>query len=843
MKRLLALSLLLTCVTVSAQVVPGSGSSGGPTSGIVGQVQTATGGTINNGTMTFVLSQPAVVSGSATLATQAVSCYTSTAGNIVGIPDPLVLPITSVNASSGSLPAGNYFVKIYYIGAGGVSISSPEIEVSLSSQGALIVQPPVLHPSSATGFAIGIGTTTGGETLQGSETTWIPYFQAGPLTSGAAMPTVNNSSCSIYFSDELIPTGTYYTVNLINKNGAKVAGYPQTWCTYGGAGGIINVSQGAPTGNCNTNGVYYPTPLISNPLANGTQSISGPLTVQGLTSPSVNQVLNPTLCNTAAAPAWCTGSDLGAWINAAFTACGGSCIVQIPPGTYAYTTTIVMNTESESLIGAGSYATILDYNGSSDGLFWQMANWSPGIKKAGALRGLSIVGTSSAINCIHSGSLIGSTWDDVTVSGCTGTASNTWGTGANGILLENARIGGVQAYTERTYMHNLHLGYSGQNGGIPGNTNGLHLTVNGGTQSFAYSEFDIWLNVEANQIGMLVDSPVQLYHSDTHLKGNIDATPASILTAGGAIIQGTLNILAEGGGSIASPNMIHVTSSGLVNEQGNVQVWDGNGPAGIAVPQVDPGGFYVVEPWVALDYPGMDSITLPHIRPIVETGYAPITSDGTIVVAQASSGDFEGRLIITWPNSSTRAATMIIDVACADAETISCSMDVPVNYASDGNAVFSNPVIKLAGGSPSVPQLQLTIGNRAGFSENVTATWLGSPGQASNSGTPALFPGSGLGTVAVATVGTLEDISGNFSISNHFNQSATNKFAGACTMSATSCTFTLSAPYAGTPICVASVQGTTAIAGACSVSGTTVTITAASSNSQTWGAILIGNPN
>ena len=31
-----------------------------------------------------------------------------------------------------------------------------------------------------------------------------------------------------------------------------VAGFPQTWCTYGGLTGTINVSNGAPTGNCST---------------------------------------------------------------------------------------------------------------------------------------------------------------------------------------------------------------------------------------------------------------------------------------------------------------------------------------------------------------------------------------------------------------------------------------------------------------------------------------------------------------------------------------------------------------------------------------------------------------
>lgn len=90
----------------------------------------------------------------------------------------------------------------------------------------------------------------------------------------------------------------------------------------------------------------------------------------------------------------------------------------------------------------------------------------------------------------------------------------------------------------------------------------------------------------------------------------------------------------------------------------------------------------------------------------------------------------------------------------------------------------------------------------------------------------------------------------------HFNQgswvggtgvaSQANATAGTCAMSAgTSCTFSLVTAFTATPICIATARGANITGGAvaCSVSGTTVTITAASSNSNTWGALLIGNPN
>lgn len=299
-RLILAFFFLLT--SAFAQVVPGGGSSSGPTSIVTGQIQTATGGSINNGTLTFTLSQPAVVSGTATLATQTSSCYTTTQGLIVGLPDPTALPIVSANTISGTLAAGTYYVEVFYTNAAGsVSAVSPEMVLVLTAQGSLIINPPAFQPSAANGYGVAIGTASGAETIQGTVTSFVQFTQSTALIAGATPAAVNNSTCNVYFSDQLIPTGTYYTVNLLNRNGSQISGYPQTWCTYGGAGGVINVSQGAPTGNCNVNGVFYPAPIFANPTGIAIQSVStpisfpngivGPTTISGTTTftgPEIN---------------------------------------------------------------------------------------------------------------------------------------------------------------------------------------------------------------------------------------------------------------------------------------------------------------------------------------------------------------------------------------------------------------------------------------------------------------------------------------------------------------------------------------------------------------------------
>jgi hypothetical protein len=277
--KILSTVLLLLVGVAAAQVVPSGG--GLPTSSIVGQITTSTGGPVKNGTLTFSLSQPAIASGTSTVVTQATACYTASSGNIVGVPDPLALPAVTTNTATGTLPSGTYYVQLYYVDATShVSGLSPETTVVLSSTGKITVNAPILQPAAAIGYGIAISTTSGTETIQGSVTGWTQYQQATPLVAGSTPIVSNNSTCYVWFSDALIPTGTYYTVSLANKNGSLIAGFPQTWCTYGGATGTIDVSQGAPTGVCNTKGVFYPTPIFANPYSL-TQSISGRLNLTG----------------------------------------------------------------------------------------------------------------------------------------------------------------------------------------------------------------------------------------------------------------------------------------------------------------------------------------------------------------------------------------------------------------------------------------------------------------------------------------------------------------------------------------------------------------------------------
>jgi hypothetical protein len=87
--------------------------------------------------------------------------------------------------------------------------------------------------------------------------------------------------------------------------------------------------------------------------------------------PSTTQVLNtvyyPATCGSSStAPPWCSGSEMGAWVNAAYAACPSfGCRIHITAQSscYSFTTPIALNTNNKPamLDGDGSGSTCLNY--------------------------------------------------------------------------------------------------------------------------------------------------------------------------------------------------------------------------------------------------------------------------------------------------------------------------------------------------------------------------------------------------------------------------------------------------------------------------------------------------
>ncbi|MGH9467917.1 MAG: hypothetical protein ACRD1Y_11240, partial [Terriglobales bacterium] len=228
------------------------------------------------GTLTLALSQQATAGGGSSLVPAVVSCYTSTDGSLVGLPNPQVGATGGAFTTAGILAAGRYYVSLAYTGASGAdTLASPSAEFALNAPGEIEINAPVLQPTGATGYAVYIGIAPGAETLQGTVTGWAGYTQATLLTSGAAAPGTNTSPCSLYFNDQIIPTSTWYTATLSDNNGNVEPGFPRNWYLSGGS---VNVGTLLPLAS--NPAVQFPNPLLATPADPAVgQSLTGALTM------------------------------------------------------------------------------------------------------------------------------------------------------------------------------------------------------------------------------------------------------------------------------------------------------------------------------------------------------------------------------------------------------------------------------------------------------------------------------------------------------------------------------------------------------------------------------------
>jgi hypothetical protein len=273
---------------------------------VTGILQGPSGLPVKNGTLAFNLQQAGLIAGSGSVVPTTASCYTSTDGSVVGVPNPLTLPVTSIAYGSGTMAAGVYIVVYTFLdNAGNRTLPSPELEVQLTSTGSLIVSPPASFPANAAGITVFVGTVSGAETGQGNTVGPTQVFNQNetPVSTPTTLPTTNTTPCNIAFNDTIIPYSGY-NVSLLSSSGNAYPGWPQAWQLNGGLSGIVNISNGAPLWNGT---VVYPQPLMSQPLHHGPQSISGLLDMSGY------KIQNTGGVGVGIAPVW--GVDVVGYIN------------------------------------------------------------------------------------------------------------------------------------------------------------------------------------------------------------------------------------------------------------------------------------------------------------------------------------------------------------------------------------------------------------------------------------------------------------------------------------------------------------------------------------------------
>ena len=318
---------------------------------LTGTIGGANGLPASNYTMTLVPSQQGFIAGCQVNIPTNNTCATSTDGSVVFLPNPQTATVNTTGGS-GSLGSGVYYTVYawYYQPASTVlySLPSPETVQTLSTTGALVVNPPSSGvPTGALGMAVYISTVSGAEKLQGYTTGSASFVQSTALANGALVPASNMTVCAVTANDSIWPTGTGYNVSLTDQYGNPVPGYPMQWQLMG-AGSTTNLSNGLPYYH---GVVYYPVPILSAPANHGQQSISGPLNLGGYNLTGVGKLGVGT-----GTPGWgvdVEGAGLAAFINAA-----GGYLVNGGGGTAGYCLSSDGTAYDTGILCGGFYQTV-----------------------------------------------------------------------------------------------------------------------------------------------------------------------------------------------------------------------------------------------------------------------------------------------------------------------------------------------------------------------------------------------------------------------------------------------------------------------------------------------------
>lgn len=274
--------LLFGAGLARAQYIP-------PYVNLTGPLSSSNGMPAQNYVITFQPNQIFYIGGTSVVVSGS-TCGTDNSGQVVGLRNPLTVPITAVVTGTGTLPPGNYWVAVsWYDTYGRQTLVSPLAPVQLTSTGSINISPPAAGaPANAIGMDVYIGMSTSSLTYQGHTTsTTATYVQSTALATGAALPTTNTTVCQVVANDAGWPTYTGYNMTISTPTGNALPGYP-VLTQFLGPGSTYNFANGIPLYNGR---IVYPTPIIAQPYNHNPQSISGPLAM-GATGGQLYSIYN-----------------------------------------------------------------------------------------------------------------------------------------------------------------------------------------------------------------------------------------------------------------------------------------------------------------------------------------------------------------------------------------------------------------------------------------------------------------------------------------------------------------------------------------------------------------------
>jgi hypothetical protein len=225
--------------------------------------------------------------------------------------------------------------------------------------------------------------------------------------------------------------------------------------------------------------------------------------------------------------------------------------IVIPPGSYAQSTTVVINSPYVSFHGAGSGSTIVNCSVPAGDCFLFVDTPFTVTNGTGGLFGLTLNGNATrAQNLVHTRDMtIGFHLWDVVLGGASGAGSICW-------WAEN-----YARWTERTNLNDVWFNNC---------TTGVSLTVNseaGGSNSFGHQSWtDVRWNLNTSQTAMRLSDTAMLYASILSGVVNSDAGPNTAFSLAGTSQVTSdvwLNLLIDEGAGSATVGVSSALGTGF----------------------------------------------------------------------------------------------------------------------------------------------------------------------------------------------------------------------------------------------------------------------------------------
>jgi hypothetical protein len=541
----------------------------------------------------------------------------------------------------------------------------------------------------------------------------------------------------------------------------------------------------------------------------------GSLTFQNLTVTNLNNFQYVGCTN----PQLWAGADYGAWINSAIAAlptvggfASGTIILPACATTVTQSTPVVVHSPYVSIIGAGSGALQISCTVTTD--CWNIKTVAFGVNISGSFGGFTLIGQGSAnANAvgIHTGDMVGASFSDIEIDNFLGTSSSCF-------WMDNQ-----SGWFERNKIDRLQTGI--HQATQSGCTKNIRATVTGGTNSFARTRFtNSYISVAAATTGISLENNAFWYEGTLEIAGNMVGNGGTVLALSGSanLFNDRIDIGVECSNTCSSATLLSAVGTSTMS-------WDsGRITGGTGFTNSITTTMPIHMNYGSYDQSQQDRIDTANLGLFNNEG----SNFGTWLLSPLGSPAFLGGLtdnlgyngtnFVTATDLTNNGGGMFVGGHNGQLSLIT----IPTASPATGQTIPQASIVALT--RVLVSDLLVKLKPPLDLTENSTAL------------------------VCAAGEDLVKGDSTYHGFTGCTNGSPVHKLAltdsGSCTMTTTTCTFSIGASFSTTPLTFPSIDAAsappaTAISAKCSISGTTVTITAGASNTLTWDCLLVGNPN